>query len=101
MYHIAVHFDVPAERRDEFIAVAVEDGRDSLANEPGSLRFEVIVDRDDLNRIYLNEAYDDQAVFDRHLDGPYAAKFFAAIDGWADGPTWLIKGTTVRQESTA
>ena len=38
MYHIVAIFDVPAKRRREFIAAAQEDGRDSLANEPGTRR---------------------------------------------------------------
>ncbi|GAB0103957.1 putative quinol monooxygenase [Nocardia sp. JMUB6875] len=95
MYHIAVHFEVPADRREEFIAVAREDAEKSIANEPGSLRFEVIEDADNPNKIYLNEAYADEAAFDVHLNGPYAAKFFELIQGWAVGPTWLIKGTRI------
>ncbi|GLZ78509.1 antibiotic biosynthesis monooxygenase [Actinorhabdospora filicis] len=95
MYHIAVSFDVPADRRDEFIAAALEDGRDSHAGEPGTLRFELITDADNPNRFYLNEAYTDKAAFDLHCEGPYFAKFFAIIEDFAEGPTWLIQGTTV------
>ncbi|MFO1103661.1 MAG: hypothetical protein U1E20_12245 [Methylocystis sp.] len=31
MYNIAVHFDVKPEHRDDFIAAALEDGRNSAA----------------------------------------------------------------------
>jgi len=44
MYAIAVSFDIPAERHQEFIDAALEDGRDSAANEPGTLRFELVKD---------------------------------------------------------
>lgn len=95
MYHIAVSFDVPSERRQEFIDAALQDGRDSGANEPGTRRFELIADESDPNRLYLNEAYDDEAAFDVHANGPYFKKFFEIIGEFAEGPTWLIKGTRV------
>ncbi|MEV6098180.1 putative quinol monooxygenase [Nocardia sp. NPDC051981] len=95
MYHIAVSFDVPADRRDEFIAAALEDGRDSAADEPGTRRFELIADADNPNRFYLNEAYDDEAAFNLHAKGPHFARFFDIINSFATGPTWLIKGTRI------
>lgn len=49
MCHIAVHFDVRPEHRDEFIAAALEDGRNSGRDEPGTQRFELIVDEENPN----------------------------------------------------
>ncbi|WP_240760219.1 putative quinol monooxygenase [Phytoactinopolyspora endophytica] len=95
MYHIAVSFTVPDERREEFIAAALEDGRNSAADEPGTRRFELICDADDPNRFYLNEAYDNEAAFNAHAEGPHFARFFSLIEGFADGPGWLIKGTRI------
>ncbi len=95
MYHVAVHFDVPAGRRDEFITAALEDGRNSSSTEPGTRRFELIQDESDPGRFYLNEAYDDRAAFDTHAEGPHFAQFFALIRHYGEGPTWLIRGTTV------
>jgi (4S)-4-hydroxy-5-phosphonooxypentane-2,3-dione isomerase len=92
VYHIAVYFDVPAHRRDEFIAAALEDGRNSGRDEPGTLRFELIEDAGQPNRFYLNEAYEDEAAFDVHAKGPHFARFFEIIEKFAEGPTWLIKG---------
>lgn len=101
MYHIAVYFDVPANRRDEFIAAALEDGRNSAAEEPGTRRFELIEDEERPNRFYLNEAYDDAAAFDVHATGPHFAKFFSLIEDYAHGPTWLIKGTHIEDHAEA
>lgn len=101
MYNIAVYFDVPPERRDDFIAAALEDGRNSRADEPGTRRFELIVDADNPNRFYLNEAYDDAEAFDVHARGPHFARFFALVEGFAEGPKWLIKGTRVEDRVTA
>ncbi|HEY1276380.1 MAG TPA: putative quinol monooxygenase [Thermoleophilaceae bacterium] len=96
MYNIAVSFNIPPERREDFIATALKDGRDSGANEPGTLRFELIVDEADPNKFYLNEAYEDLDAFNVHADGEYFKEFFAAIEAYAEGPTWLIKGNRVK-----
>jgi len=101
MYHIAVYFDVPADRREDFIAAALDDGRNSAADEPGTRRFELIVDQDDPNRFYLNEAYDDEKAFAVHADGPHFARFFELISSYAAGPTWLIKGNRVEDPKAA
>ena len=99
--HIAVHFDVQSEHREDFIAAALEDGRNSDADEPGTRRFELIVDEDNPNRFYLNEAYDDAAAFDLHAKGPHFARFFELISDYVEGPPWLIKGTLVEDEVNA
>ncbi|MFE0464809.1 putative quinol monooxygenase [Kitasatospora sp. NPDC058965] len=95
MYQIAVSFDIPAERRAHFIEAALEDGRNSGADEPGTLRFELVEDHENPNRFYLNEAYEDEAAFDKHCDGPHFKKFFELIQEYAEGPTWLVRGTQV------
>lgn len=101
MYNIAVYFDVPDDRRDEFVAAALEDGRNSAADEPGTRRFELIEDAEKPNRFYLNEAYDDEAAFDLHANGPHFARFFSIVGEFAEGPTWLIKGTRVTDPEAA
>jgi autoinducer 2-degrading protein len=99
VYHIAVSFEVPAGRHEEFVAAALEDGRESAANEPGTLRFELIKDPENPNRFYLNEAYEDEAAFDAHAEGPYFRKFFDVVGDFVEGPTWLIKGTRIEDAS--
>ncbi|GAA1965230.1 putative quinol monooxygenase [Catenulispora subtropica] len=101
MYHIAVSFDVPAEHHEAFIAAALEDGRNSAADEPGTRRFELIRDEEDPDRFYLNEAYDDPEAFQAHVDGKHFARFFEIISPFAVGPTWLIKGTTIEDPLAA
>lgn len=98
MYVIVVSFDVQPAHRQDFINAALEDGRESGRNEPGTLRFELIQDERDPNRFYLNEAYVDQAAFDIHATGPYFKKFFATITDFAAGPTWLSRGTVIRPD---
>ncbi|HEV7824579.1 MAG TPA: putative quinol monooxygenase [Mycobacteriales bacterium] len=98
MFHIAVAFDVPPQRRDHFIAAALEDGRNCAVHEPSTLRFELIADHENPNRFYLDEAYEDEAAFDAHAKGEHFARFFELIQEYADGPTFLIRGTTVAQD---
>ncbi|MCY9785085.1 antibiotic biosynthesis monooxygenase [Nocardiopsis sp. EMB25] len=93
-YHIAVKFDVPAEHRDEFIAAALEDGRNSNADEPGTLAFNLVEDEETANRFYLIEAYEDEEAFQVHCDGAHFKKFFDIIGSWGqEGPEWLVRGT--------
>jgi hypothetical protein len=54
-----VSFTVQPQRRDDFIRLARKTARDSLANEPGSRRFEVIADEQNPDLVYLNEVYAD------------------------------------------
>lgn len=95
MYEIAVSFTVQSDRRDDFIDIALRTGRDSLANEPGTQRFELLVDEADPNRFYLSEGYADEDAFKAHAGGPYFGAFFTEASSYADGPTWLIKGNRV------
>jgi autoinducer 2-degrading protein len=94
VYHIAVAWDVQPERRDDFVAAALLDGREAGPAEPGTLRFELIADPEDENRFYLNEGYADEAAFAAHGEGKYFKDFFAEVGPYAK-ITWLLKGTTV------
>ncbi|GIH23386.1 hypothetical protein Aph01nite_16960 [Acrocarpospora phusangensis] len=85
----------PAEHRDDFVRAARKTGRESVANEPGSYRFEVIADETDPDLFYLNEVYADLDAFNTHADGPYFSAFFAEASAYAEGPKWLMRGTLV------
>jgi autoinducer 2-degrading protein len=98
VYQFAVSFTVPPERRDDFVRLAGKTGRDSLANEPGSLRFEVLADEENPDVFYLNEVYADAAAFKAHAEGPYFGAFFAEASSYAEGPNWLMRGNHVDAE---
>ncbi|GAB3894511.1 putative quinol monooxygenase [Kibdelosporangium lantanae] len=95
MYQFVVSFAVEEGRRDDFVQLARRTARDSLANEPGSHRFEVIVDEDNPEIVYLNELYADLDAFNAHANGPYFGTFFAEASTYAKGPTWLMRGNVV------
>ncbi|SEP48867.1 putative quinol monooxygenase [Amycolatopsis saalfeldensis] len=95
MYQFLVSFTVQPEHRDDFVRVARKTGVESLANEPGSIRFEVIADDENPDVFYLNEVYADVDAFDAHAQGPYFGAFFAEAGTYAEGPEWLMKGSLV------
>jgi quinol monooxygenase YgiN len=86
MYEIVATFDVLPESREEFINAALQDGHDSRASEPGTRRFELIrdagiEDERTTERFFLIEAYDNEAAFTEHENGPHYRTF---IDGIAE-----------------
>ncbi|HTW01359.1 MAG TPA: putative quinol monooxygenase [Streptosporangiaceae bacterium] len=101
MYEFVVSFTVQPEHRDDFIRVAKKTGRDSLANEPGSHRLDVIADEKNPNLFYLNEVYTDADAFDVHTKGPYFAAFYAEAGAYAEGPTWVMRGNLIGDEAAA
>ncbi|MEW2492554.1 putative quinol monooxygenase [Streptomyces nodosus] len=101
MFQFLVSFTVQPDRRDEFVRAARRTARDSLANEPGSHRFEVIADEENPDVFYLNEVYADIDAFDAHAGGPYFAAFFAEAGTYAEGPTWLMRGHLIDDKAAA
>jgi quinol monooxygenase YgiN len=101
MYQFVASFTVQPEHREDFVRVARKTARDSLANEPGSRRFEVIADEESPDLFYLNEVYADADAFNAHASGPYFRAFFAEASAYAEGPTWLMRGNLVGDEATA
>ncbi|MFE5666366.1 putative quinol monooxygenase [Streptomyces niveus] len=101
MYQFLVSFTVQPEHRDDFIRAARKTGRDSLANEPGSHRFEVVADEQEADVLYLNEVYEDVEAFNAHAGGPYFTAFFAEVSAYAEGPTWLMRGNLIGDEAAA
>ena len=72
MRAIVVTIQIKPEHRDAFISAMLEDARSSLANEPGCLRFDVVQDLGDSNRIHLYEVFRDEAAIEAHRQAPHA-----------------------------
>jgi quinol monooxygenase YgiN len=81
-YVIIAELTVPAELLDEFVAHSLDDGRDSVANEPGCRQFDVHVPADGSPSVVLYEVYDDRAAFEAHLTTPHFARWRDATQGW-------------------
>jgi (4S)-4-hydroxy-5-phosphonooxypentane-2,3-dione isomerase len=82
MYVIIAPIQIKAGFKDQFVEAVVEDARSSAANEPGCLRFDVIQDANDANRIWLYEVYKDEAAFQAHLQAPHLLKFRETTAAW-------------------
>ena len=57
------------------------DAKGSVNDEPGCLRFDVIQDAGDPNRIWLYEVYVDEAAFQEHLKAPHFIKWRDTVEG--------------------
>jgi quinol monooxygenase YgiN len=94
MYMIIAPIQIKEGHRDAFIEAMLDDARGSVANEPGCLRFDVIQDGADPNRIWLYEAYTDEAAFQAHLQTPHFIKWRDTVKDWMDkGPQGAGKGS--------
>ncbi len=95
MYVIVATLQVKPEHREEFIEEMLGDAKGSVGNEPGCLRFDVIQDEADPNRIYLYEVYKDKAAFEAHTTMPHFTKWRDAVQDWFDGPRTAGRGKNI------
>ena len=68
---------VPAQL-DAYLARMTALARLSLESEPDTLRYQVIQDAADPNRVLVVEEYRDRAAFDAHMQSEHIGRFVAA-----------------------
>jgi autoinducer 2-degrading protein len=91
---VSVH--MKPEYRDQILKGAFEDARGSREDEPGCLRFDVIQDDSDPNKIYFYEVYKDDAAFEAHRNAPHFPAWSNLPADWFVGQkAVVIRGTTV------
>ena len=66
MYGVVATINIKPGFKEPFMASMLEDADGSVNNEPGCLRFDVLEDNENPNRIYLMEEYVDEAAFQSH-----------------------------------
>jgi quinol monooxygenase YgiN len=64
---------VPGQRNQVVALLLAHKAR--LKDEPGTLQFDVLLPRDDDNKVRLYELYRDAAAFEVHLKGPSLAQW--------------------------
>lgn len=84
MYVIIAPIQIKQGYKAEFIEAMLEDARGSVDNEPGCLRFDVIQDAGDPNRIWLYEVYQDEVAFEAHLQSPHLIKWRDTVKDWRE-----------------
>ena len=82
MYVIVAPIQIKEGHKEAFIEAMLDDARGSVNNEPGCLRFDVIQDGADSNRIWLYEVYTDEAAFQAHLQTPHFIKWWDTVKDW-------------------
>lgn len=81
-----------AELMPAFRPLIEENARLSVANEPGCLRFDVVLPFDNGTQVLLYEIYEDESAFSEHLKAEHYLAFHAASEA-------LLAGKTVRRGS--
>ncbi len=71
MYIVMVDLMVQPDKVQEFISAAIEDASNSVKNEPGCRRFDVIQDSVDKNHFAFTEVYNSIADFEFHKSTPH------------------------------
>ena len=79
------------EQRNRVIPLLKAHQQRSLANEPGTLRFDFGLSKDDPKQVLFEELYKNEAAFDAHMEGESIRQFNrecedqgieVAIQGW-------------------
>lgn len=71
---LVVEFGVKPEHKDAFCTLMRSHAKAALDKEPGCLQFDVMVSREDANRVFLYEIYADQKALDEHMASPQLAQ---------------------------
>lgn len=76
-YAITVLFELEMGATEQFHRLVAENARQSVALEPGCLRFDVLTptDKARADEVFLYEIYTDQAAFDVHLASAHFKSF--------------------------
>ena len=82
MRALVVTIQIVPEHRDAFMEALMDDARGSVGNEPGCLRFDVLQDLEDPNRIHLYEVYRDEAALEAHRQAPHYLKWRETVKDW-------------------
>lgn len=85
MIALIVTIQIQPEQREAFMESMMDDARGSNNDEPGCLRFDVLQDNEDPNKIHLYEVYKDQAAVDAHRQAPHYTKWRETVQDWFDG----------------
>jgi (4S)-4-hydroxy-5-phosphonooxypentane-2,3-dione isomerase len=67
---IIATMDVAPVKRDQLVPFLMAHRARCLKDEPGTLQFEVLIPREEPDKIMLYELYADDAAFDIHFNGP-------------------------------
>ena len=82
MIALIVEINIKPGFKDQFMASMLGDARGSNNDEPGCLRFDVLQDNEDENKIHLFEVYEDEAAVEAHRNAPHFIKWREECADW-------------------
>ena len=82
MYIVNVPIQIKEGFKEQFVTGIKENASHAQNDEPGCLRFNVIQDANDINRIWVYEVYKDEEAFKAHQQSPHYLKFRGMADEW-------------------
>ena len=77
MYFIIAPIQIKEGSKEQMLEALLPNAQGAVRDEPGCVRFDVIQDAGDANRIWVYEIYTDEAAFQAHSQSPH---FLKAID---------------------
>lgn len=95
MYAVVVQLKIKPEMREKFLAAAMDDSTCSVRDEPGCLRFDVLLDNSDPNKFFFYEIYRDENAFKAHQASAHFSRWRAAADEVLAKPANASRCTTV------
>jgi autoinducer 2-degrading protein len=88
---LMVRVDIQQERRDNFLEASIDVTGKTHQNEPGMLiRFDIIQDSTDPNRLFVYEVWRDEQAFNAHLQAPYYKRFGDTVKNWLVAPPQVL-----------
>lgn len=93
MYVVVAPLQINEGHKEKLIKELLEEAKVVASDEPGCLRFNVIQDAGDSNRIWLYEVFTDEAAFQAHTKAPHVTKFLEAARAWRDED--VLKGAAL------
>jgi (4S)-4-hydroxy-5-phosphonooxypentane-2,3-dione isomerase len=91
---LTVQFQITSADFATFLAAVRENAALSVKNEPGCLRFDVLVPMGDAPSVLLYEIYRSRADFDLHLKTDHYLHFDAATQGMVEDKTVVFHHLT-------
>jgi (4S)-4-hydroxy-5-phosphonooxypentane-2,3-dione isomerase len=95
MYVLVVSARVKPEQRGRFLEAIEDNAVRSVRDEPGCLRFDVVVDNDDPDHYLFYEVYRDAEAFAAHRDSEHFARWREAADVCLSEPLDATHSATV------
>ena len=94
MYVILAPIQIKEGFKESFIEAMIADAEGSMSNESGCLRFDVIQDSENANRIWLYEVYENENAFQAHTQAPHFKKWAETVKDWrGEGLTGAARGS--------